>query len=129
MEGTMTYATWKERKDKGLIDIVNLVLGAVLFLGPWLFDFANQPQAAWNAWITGIVMIGLAAAAIFAFAEWGEWVNLVVGLWALAAPWILGFAGDASATWSHVVVGLVVVAALSAAGGWYFHQNPPRATA
>jgi cyanate permease len=107
---------------------VNLVLGAVLFLGPWLFGFADQPQAAWNAWITGIVMIGLAAAAIFAFAEWEEWVNLVVGLWALAAPWILGFAGDASATWSHVVVGLVV-AALSAAGGWYFHQNPPRATA
>jgi hypothetical protein len=128
MEGTMTYATWKERKDKGVIDIVNLVLGAVLFLGPWLFGFADLQQAAWNAWITGIVMIGLAAAAIFAFAEWEEWVNLVVGLWALAAPWILGFAGDTSATWSHVVVGLVV-AALSAAGGWYFHQNPPRATA
>jgi hypothetical protein len=55
-------------------------------------------------------------------------MNLVVGLWAVAPPWILGFAGDASATWSHVVVGLVV-AALSAARSWYFHQNPPRATA
>jgi hypothetical protein len=127
MEGAMTYARWKERKDKGFIDVVNLVLGAVLFLGPWLYGFADLQQAVWNAWITGIVMIGLAAA-IFAFAEWEEWVNLVVGLWALAAPWILGFAGGASATWSHVVVGLVV-AALSAAGGWYFHQNPPRATA
>ncbi len=123
----MTYATWKERKDKGGIDIVNLVLGAILFLGPWLFGFADQQQAAWNAWITGAVMVALAAAAIFAFAEWEEWVNLVVGLWALVAPWVLGFAGHASATWSHVVVGLVV-AALSAAGGWYFHQNPPRAT-
>jgi predicted MFS family arabinose efflux permease len=93
----MTYATWKERKDKGFIDVVNLVLGAVLFLGPWLYGFADLQQAVWNAWITGIVMIGLAAA-IFAFAEWEEWVNLVV-------------------------------AALSAAGGWYFHQNPPQATA
>ena len=124
----MTYATRKERKDRGVIDFVDLVLGAVLFLGPWLFGFADQQQAAWNAWITGAIMVVLAGAAIFAFAEWEEWVNLVVGLWALVAPWVLGFTSYTSATWSHVVVGLVV-AALSAAEGWYFHRNPPRATA
>ncbi|MBP2294348.1 SPW repeat protein [Azospirillum rugosum] len=124
----MTYATWKDRKDKGIVDMVNLLLGAALFLGPWLYGFMDQTTAAWNAWITGAVMIVLAAAAIFSFAEWEEWVNLVVGLWAVVAPWVLGFAGHTSAMWSHVVVGLAV-AVLSAAVGWYFHRNPPRLTA
>jgi hypothetical protein len=128
MEGAMTYATWKERKDKGVTDIVNLVLGAILFIAPWLFGFADHATAAWNAWITGVVIVALAVAAIFAFAEWEEWVNLVVGLWVLVAPWILGFAANPVAMWSHVVVGLVV-AALSAGAGWYVHRNPPRATA
>ena len=120
----MTYATWKERKDKGAFDIVNLVLGAVLFLAPWLFGFADQTAAAWNAWITGAAIVVLAAAAIFAFAEWEEWLDLVVGLWALVSPWVLGFAGIAPAMWSHVAIGLLV-AALSAGAGWYLHHNPP----
>lgn len=120
----MSNATWKERQDKGIIDVVNLLLGAVLFLAPWLYGFADQMPAAWNAWITGAVMVILAAAAIFAFAEWEEWVNLVVGLWALVSPWVLGFAGQPSALRSHVVVGLVV-AVLSAGEAWYFHRNPP----
>ncbi|MCW2242522.1 SPW repeat protein [Azospirillum canadense] len=124
----MTYATWKDRKDNGIVDLVTLLLGAALFLGPWLYGFADQATASWNAWITGAVMVALAAAAIFAFAEWEEWVNLVVGLWAVVAPWALGFAGHSSAMRTHVVVGLAV-AVLSAAEGWYFHRNPPRLTA
>jgi len=123
----MTYATWKERKDKGIVDMVNLLLGAALFLAPWLYGFADQMAAAWNAWITGAVMVVLAAAAIFAFVEWEEWVNLVVGLWALVSPWVLGFAANTPAMYSHVIIGLVV-AVLSAGVGWYFHNNPPRAT-
>ncbi|AWK86013.1 SPW repeat protein [Azospirillum thermophilum] len=124
----MTYATWKERNDKGVVDIVNLVLGAVLFLAPWLFGFADQMAPAWNAWGTGVVIVALAVAAIFAFAVWEEWANLLVGLWAVVSPWVLGFAGNAQAMWSHVAIGLVV-ALLSAGMGWYAHRNPPRATA
>jgi len=69
-------------------DLANLVLGAVLFLSPWVLGFAAGAQSQ-NAWITGIVIAVLSIAALAAFAEWEEWLNLVAGLWAIAAPWVL----------------------------------------
>ena len=86
-----------------------LLLGAVLFLSPWVFGFAAGAQSQ-NAWITGIVIAVLSIAALAAFAEW---LNLVAGLWAIAAPWVLGFPGTTAMT-VHVVIG-VIVAALAAA--------------
>ncbi|WP_412033495.1 SPW repeat protein [Mesorhizobium sp. CO1-1-8] len=43
-----------------------------------------------------------------AFHKYEEWANLVVGLWIVAAPWVLGFAGLAAAMWSHAIAGAVV---------------------
>jgi hypothetical protein len=43
--------------------VVNLVLGAWLFLSPWILGFAPQAAVSWNAWISGVVVAGLAVAA------------------------------------------------------------------
>nr|WP_201306165.1 SPW repeat protein [Roseomonas harenae] len=52
-------------------------------------------------------------------------MNLVLGLWAIVAPWVMGFAMIAGATWSHAVLGaLVALAAM--AGFWAGHQSPPQ---
>ncbi|MBP2233242.1 hypothetical protein J2847_006579 [Azospirillum agricola] len=124
----MIHATWKDRQDKGFTDVMTLLLGAGLFITPWLFRFTDLSLASWNAWTTGAVIIVLALAAIFAFAEWEKWGNLLVGLWAFAAPWALGFAGHPLAMRSHVAIGLAVTL-LSAAEAWYFHRHPPRMSA
>lgn len=123
----MAYVTWKERKDQGIIDIVNLVAGAFLFLAPWLFGFSTETVTAWNAWLVGAVIVALAAAALYAFAVWESWANLVLGLWLVVSPWALGFAGG-HAAWSHLVPGLVV-AGLSAAELWLARQDQPRVQA
>lgn len=34
-----------------------IVLGAVLFLSPWIGSFSSMASAAWTAWITGIALI------------------------------------------------------------------------
>ena len=107
-------------------DLANLVLGAVLFFSPWIFGFAAGYESQ-NAWISGAVIAALSIAALAAFAEWEEWLNLVAGLWAIVSPWVLGFAGTTAMT-VHVVIG-VIVAALAAAELWMRYQNPPRLTA
>lgn len=117
--------TWKR---EALTDVVNLVLGAWLFLSPWIFGFVPETAASWNAWLSGIVVAGLAIAALAAFAEWEEWVNLAVGLWVIASPWLVGLSQNAAATRDHVVVG-ALVAAVAAARLWFVHQWPPRVTA
>lgn len=43
----------------------------------------------------------LAAAALLAFAEWEEWLSLVLGLCLVAAPWVLEFVVNENAV-SHV---------------------------
>jgi SPW repeat len=121
MEGVME--NWTNAK---LCDVANLVLGAVLFLSPWIFGF-DPGIASQNAYITGIVIAVLAVAALAAFAVWEEWLNLVVGLWALVSPWVLGFQGTRAMT-VHVIIG-AAVAILAAVELWLLSQHPPRLTA
>jgi SPW repeat-containing protein len=118
-----TKENWTNAK---LCDVANLVLGAILFVSPWVFGFdAGRPSQ--NAMIVGIVMAALAIAALAAFAVWEEWLNLIVGLWAVISPWVLGFQGTTAMT-VHVVIG-IAVAVLAAIEIWVTTQNPPRLTA
>jgi hypothetical protein len=121
MEGVME--NWTNAK---LCDVANLVLGAVLFLSPWIFGF-DSTIATQNAFISGLAIAVLAIAALAAFAVWEEWLNLIVGLWALVSPWVLGFQGTRAMT-VHVIIG-AAVAILAAIELWLLSQNPPRLTA
>ncbi|WP_342729054.1 MULTISPECIES: SPW repeat protein [unclassified Bradyrhizobium] len=109
-----------------LCDVANLILGAILFLSPWLFKF-DAGTVSTNAHIVGLVMAVLAIAALAAFAVWEEWLNLIVGLWAMVSPWVLGFQAMTTATTVHVVIG-IAVAALAAIELWAMSQHPPRLT-
>jgi hypothetical protein len=108
-------------------DWINLILGALLFISPWLLGFADQTMAAWNAWIAGAVVVALSIAALVRFAEWEEWVNIVVGLWILISPWVLGFAGINTARWTCVILG-IVIAAMAAWEAWTT-RHPTQAAA
>lgn len=44
----------------------NLVLGAWLFISPWLFGFTGAASAAWNAYIVGALVAAIAIWAIVA---------------------------------------------------------------
>ena len=107
-------------------DVANLILGALLFVSPWLFAFdAGSPTQ--NAIISGIVIAVLSIAALTNFAIWEEWLNLIVGLWVVVSPWLLGFQATTAMS-VHVIVGLIV-AALAAVELWIMYQNPPHQTA
>jgi SPW repeat len=105
-----------------LCDAANVILGAILFLSPWIFGFAGGPQSQ-NAYISGIVIVALSIAALSAFAVWEEWLNLIIGLWVIVSPWVLAFPGT-TAMVVHVVIG-ILVAALAAIELWMMYQHPP----
>src|SRR6516165_11148831 len=92
-------------KRETLADVINLVLGAWLFLTPWIFGFAPNIAASWNAWLSGVAIGVVALAALLAFAEWEEWINLLLGVWVAVSAWAVGFAIHATPTWVHVVTG------------------------
>ena len=90
-----------------LCDVVNLLLGTILFFSPWLFSLsAGAPRQI--ASTMGLFIAVLSVAALAAFAVWEEWLNLIAGLWLVLAPWLLGFE-DSNAVMVDVVIGIVVV--------------------
>lgn len=105
-------------------DVINLVLAVCLFLSPWVIGFTGDATPAWNAWIIAIALAVVAVAAISAFAEWEEWVNLALGVWLILSPWLLGFAGNMNARWTHIILGVLAVIA-SAYALWDYRRSPP----
>jgi hypothetical protein len=57
------------------------------------------------------------------FAEWEEWINLLLGVWVLVSPWVLSFSAQTTARWAHVGIGLIV-AVLAGLRLWFMHQTP-----
>lgn len=91
-------------------DLLNLVLAALLFVSPWLLGFAGEPLAAATAWVTGLVIAVVALAALFIKSvAWVESISLAMGVWTVAAPWILGFGTVMFALWAHVAAGVLLI--------------------
>ncbi len=115
--------------DRSLVqlqDWANMVLGAALFVSPWVLGFAGETAPAWNAWVCGAVIAALAVVALLSFAEWQEWINAALGLWVAVSPWLLGFAALSAALWTHLILG-VLVAALATWRAWSAHRGEMQA--
>jgi hypothetical protein len=49
-------------------------------------------------------------------AMWTSWLNLLLGLWVIIAPFVVAFSGSPTAVWNDVIVGaLIAIAGLVAA--------------
>ncbi len=102
-------------------DWLNLILAALLFFSPWFMGYADDVMPTRNAWIVGVALGALALATLSVLAEWEEWVTVVLGLWLIVSPWLLHFAADTHVMATHVVLGVLVVAA-SAWAVWDFRH-------
>ncbi len=119
----MAYSIGTREAKETAIDLVNVVLGLCLVFAPWALGFTSEMAATRNAWIVGAAIALIALGALFAFREWEEWVNLALGVWAILAPWLLGFATVAAALYAHIIIGLIV-GVLAALDLWMIRNRP-----
>ena len=92
-------------------DWVMLILGVWLFVSPfWMPAYASTTSvAAWNSYILGVLVVIFAWSAIARPQPWEEWVNLVLGIWLIIAPFVLAFyRGEPGAAWNQVVLGILI---------------------
>ena len=116
-------------RQEAIIDLIKLALAAFLILTPWVFGFTSAAVASKNAWISGAVIGCMSVVAIFALAEWEEWVSLIFGAWVAISPWLLGYhATVISATRANAAIGIAIVL-LAAAELAMIYRGPPHATA
>jgi len=95
--------------------IVALVLGAYVVVSPWLIPYLLRGSvltlgSAWSHYIAGAAIVIVAALAISSFRLWEAWVEALLGLWVIIAPWVLGFTSLHAFTWNSVIVGALLVA-------------------
>jgi uncharacterized membrane protein HdeD (DUF308 family) len=107
--------------EKNIQDWINLICGVLLFISPWALRFSHNLMAARTAWVGGVIIFVMGVAALAQFAEWEEWVALIVGVLVIISPWVLGFASIHAAMWSCVVLG-VIVALASISEIWALHH-------
>jgi hypothetical protein len=115
--------TIENRTEDAVLNGLNVFLGIALFLAPWYLELSSETAAARNAFICGAAISVIAMLALSKSYDWEEYLNLAVGAWVTAAPWVLGFADVKFATGVHVVIGLAVVA-LSGFELWRLYQSP-----
>ena len=89
-------------------DWANLVLGLWLFISPRVLGYSAETAAAWNAYVIGAGIVVFAFIAARMPKAWEEIINMVLGVWLVLSPFVLGYSA----------VTEIALHLLAAVGGW-----------
>lgn len=89
------------------LSVINFVLGVWLIISPYILSYATT-QSRWEQTVAGVIIAVLAAVHYFIpEARWASWINALVALWLIIAPFATGYQG-AEAYWNEIITGIVV---------------------
>ncbi len=111
------------RFEETAFGIAKAVIGVALALTPWVLGFTAALAAALNGWIVGAAIALLAVATLFWANRWAPSAHLALGVWAIVAPFLLGFSAMTAAFAAHMIAG-IPVAAIAALELWFIHNRP-----
>src|SRR5437660_1756768 len=78
--------------------VLNVLAGIWLIISPWVLGFVDVQTAFWNTLLCGIAVLVLAAIRLgTAGTEGLSWANLILGIWLIISPFVLGFAAAQTA--------------------------------
>ena len=82
-------------------------------IAAFVLRYAASSAALWNAIIIGVALIVLGVWAALSNQEMTDktldWINVVLGVWLIIAPFVLGYySAIVAAIWNDIIVGIVV---------------------
>jgi len=90
-----------------------VVAGIWEVLASFILGYSATTSAMWDAIVVGIVLIVLGAWAALANSSSTikilSWINAVLGLWLIVAPFIIGYSNVVTAMWNDIIVGIIVI--------------------
>lgn len=104
--------------------VINLLLGIWLFISPWVYGVYDNPNS-WNNWIVGALIVIFASVRLSnpGGLHFASWLNMLLGAWTFASPWIYGYTGDTSRFVNSLCVGVLVF--ILATTAWKAHPRMP----
>lgn len=117
--GTVHAYGYEDLQRARVASIGNVLAGVWLIAAPFVLNFEQNNAAQWNHVIVGIVVAALAGvrASDPDHREGISWMNVALGVWMIAAPFVLDYAAVEAAQTNSIVVGAVILAL--AAFSWY----------
>ncbi len=89
------------------------VAGLWEIVAPFIFGMTATTAFLWDAIIVGLALLVLGVWAALADQEttvkYLNWINAVLGLWLIIAPFVLSYSSAATAMWNDIVIGLVAL--------------------
>jgi len=89
------------------------LLGLWQILAPFVLGYSNITYALYNAVAVGVLLIVFAVWSIRApnvsTASTLNWINVILVLWLIAAPYVLGYSAVDRAVVNTLIVGIAVV--------------------
>ncbi|MDN5004696.1 SPW repeat protein [Bradyrhizobium sp. GCM10027634] len=101
-----THRTWE--------DWCGMLLGALIAASPWFpiqdgAMTAGHQTVVLNTVAIGLVVFGLSQLEYVALQRWQEVTTIVIGLWLVTSPYVLGYSGEGFLRIYHTSLGGVVV--------------------
>jgi len=83
------------------------ILGLLMVAAPWVLGFSSDTSAMWTSVALGAILFVLAAVEAYQKDKvmWEYWTAGLVGILAIAAPFVLGFSALTAALWSLIILG------------------------
>ena len=114
-------------------NLATVLAGVWLLLSPWSMKYNDMSYATLSAVIVGIALILSEVVAYVRPGAWEELVDLILGAYLVASPYILGFdktikVSDNMAMIGVVVIGLAIVGLMDdpkAQRWWHDHTHHP----
>jgi hypothetical protein len=113
-----------ENQDTRFQDWTNLAVGFGLAIYPWVIGYSDDEVATRISVISGLLIFLVAGAALIRFAEWEEWLNMLLGIVVAASPFLFGLTGNELATQALFLAGVIVIA-MSGWELWAIHNPEP----
>lgn len=100
-----TQAT--ERRQNPWPAWLTAIVGAWVLLSPFLLGFSGVTAGLWNNLLAGVLLAVFALWAHFGQRPQVYWADVVVGIWLVLSPFLLGFSGETTALWNNLITGVL----------------------
>ena len=89
---------------------VELLAGIWLLAAPYVLDYSATGGSMVNDSVSGIIALALGLTQMRSDGRQmlPTWLSGLLGLWLLAAPFVLGYPSGSPAMWSDIVTGIVL---------------------
>ncbi len=89
---------------------LNIIAGLWLIISPFVLSAGNLPGLRTNNIIVGIIVVILSAVRVGSPLTSGglSWVNVILGIWMIISPWVVGFSMVPGLIWHNVILGIIV---------------------